>query len=85
MGNICEHELKTGTEYDLYAKLNATIAWDKETECFVIKRITGSGVLFRSKELQEVIDEANRLEKAKNTTLKCNSWCKGEVIQNVRS
>jgi hypothetical protein len=77
MGYICEHELKNGTEYDLYAKLQATIAWRNGK--FVIMKLdhaaTSEKIIFESNDLQDVVDEANRLEGKKNTTIKCQNWC----------
>jgi len=68
MGYICEHELKRVTEYDLYAKLQSTIAWKNDK--FVIMKLNHSAnpgeIIFESDSLQAVVDEANKLEKTKN-------------------
>lgn len=76
MTKICEHELKKGVEYDLYAKLGMTIAWHKIKEVFTIKRISNDEILYKSANLQDMVDKANELEGTNNTEVGCNSFCK---------
>ena len=74
MGAICEHQLKQGVEYDLYAKLDMTIRWKNER--FEIARISDpSVVVFWSKELENVVKRANELEGGPNTDIECGKFC----------
>lgn len=75
MGRICEHELKRGIEYDLYARLNMTIAWHNRTREFVIKNIDDNQIINRSKKLNEIVDIANELEGNINTVVGCSPLC----------
>lgn len=75
MGTICEHELKDGTEYDLYARLGLTLAYQKIKKKFVIKRIKDDKIEYAFDKLEEAVRKCNELEGAENTKIKCGWLC----------
>ena len=76
MGKVCEHELKKGIEYDLYAKLGMTLAWHPIKKVFTIKRIDDDLILYKFNDLESAVRMCNQLEETENTTVGCNSFCK---------
>ncbi len=83
MGNICEHQFEAPdnkekdysmTEYDLYARLRMSIRKNLKTGDFEIFRLDSKSVVFKG-DLFSVVQEANRLEGAENTSIKCGSLC----------
>ena len=75
MTKVCEHELKKGVEYDLYARLGMTLAYHRIKKLFVIKKISDDQIRYRFERLEDAVRKCNELEGTNNTEVGCNSFC----------
>lgn len=53
MTKVCEHELKKGIEYDLYARLGLTLAYHRIKKRFVIKNISDDQIKYSYERLED--------------------------------